>query len=80
MQLATTGETAFRCYQISSFLSALAEEAVMKLWRVRVFRPKHGYLFPMLPRRPGLCPYPVVQAGALFYKWPSRVFYSGYPR
>lgn len=47
--------------------------------RVRWFRPKHGYDFPLIPRRIGLA---MRQAEAwrgqryptAFYKWPRRVF------
>ena len=51
-----------------------------KLWKVREFRRKHGSVFPMLPRKPGLCIYPVVHAGAGFFKNPRRVFVSLFAR
>jgi len=50
----------------------------MKLHKTRRFRRRHGYEFPMLPRRPGLCLYPVCKPGGLFFKWPRRLFYSRY--
>lgn len=45
----------------------------------RWFRPRHGYEFPMIPRRIGMamtrlfCHYPMG-----FVKWHSRMFYSRY--